>query len=897
MRFAFRLSTPLTVMVLLLWAAAISSGFAQNAVISLRGGEHDQFSRIVFDFEEAPDYRAETGDGRLVLRFSDSFAFDPGGVDPAILRSLEGLEVATDGRSVTFRLAPDVKPEILVVEGRKLVVDLIRNAVDEPAPSLSPPDRVVPSPDPSTADETGAGDGDAQPGQNRPKPEDLDPRDRAALKGLADWAEKEKKQVAQARERHALRAGEEIVARLAQGQNEASLSKAETRTEDRPEDKRASSPHTDDQAKNPTPAQEVHEPALSEEEASFATAVAAIRPAAGRGLTVSTTRDDEGFALVFEPPEKMPAAVFRRAGVLWVVFERPMEVDQTAVSVSTGAPASEYLTDLARLKMPNATVLRYRLRGGFDVAVAERGQRWFVYLKSGTAVPRRALDPRVEIGEAGPRVFIPVDDPGPRIDLTDPDIGDTVSVVPLAGNAVGVMRDRRFPQFTLLKSGQGIVVVPLDERIEVRRYTNGVAIQAQGGLELSEGLLGRTLEQGKSRPRRLVDLAAWRGGGAQDYQDREDDLLIRLSLADPADRPDSRWDLARFYLGYGMGPEGMAELVLLAEEQPAILNAPEYHAAKGIAAFLLNRPKEAMRALNDPKLDAESEVWLWRTRVYERLGWHKVAVQAYLQGREALVEQDPDFAVAVRLAATRAMIEAGKFDKAKAEIQDLEVLALDGKPAIETAWLEGRLAEATGDLAGARARYRDVAESQDRRLSVMARLALVEQGLASGDTSVGEAIEELERLHYSWRGDELELKVLDRLGDLYARAGRYRAALESWQNAVAAFRDSPQARRITAKMAALFRRLFLEGEADRLPAVKALGLFYDFRELTPLGADGDRMIRHLVDRLVELELYDRAAELLEHQVRFRLDGAAQSSVAVPLAKIHLLAGQPEKAID
>ncbi len=897
---------------LLLWLAASLPVFARAAEVRLRAGEHDEFSRVVFDFAAAPDYRSEATDGRLVLHFATPFTFDTDGIDVTALRSLDGIETSPDGRSVIFDHPADAKPRILVVEGRRLVVDFVRDTGSSPtadaAASSDPQTAAPPAPAARAARTAADGDGkkaSAAPAHAAGKPdgngahrstEELDPLDRAALAGLAAWAKEERGRIVRDRERRALKVGEEIIAKLAE---KVAAEKRES-TDSEPPRKTAPARTTD----RPTTdavvpdGQPARMPSAEDgNEAALAAAIDSIRPTAGGGLLVTTTEDEEGFALVFAPPSRMTAAVFRRAGVLWVVFERAMAVDQSAVDISPGTPVATRVTAMETIDLPNATVLRYRLRGGYDVAVAERGRRWFVYLKDGATVPRRVLSPRVEIGEAGARVFVPIDDPGPRIDVTDPDVGDTISIVPIPGNAVGMIRDRRFPQFTLLKSAQGVVVVPLDERVEVRRYTNGVAIQADGGLELSEGLLGRTLESGAARPRRLVDLAAWRGGGPRDFRRREERLLVRLSLADPAQRPAVRWDLARFYLGYGMGPEGMAELALLAADQPAIADAPEYHAAKGIAAFLLNRPDEAMKALNDPRLDAESEVWLWRTRVYERLGWHAVAVQAYLQGREALVEQDPDFAVAVRLAAARAMIETSAFEKAKAELDDLEVLALDGKAAIETAWLRGRLAEATGDLASAREIYRDVAASLDRRLSVMARLALVELDLSSGDVSVGEAIEELERLHYAWRGDMLELRVLDRLGDLYVRAGRYRAALESWENAVAAFRDSPQARRIAAKMADVFRRLFLEGEADRLPAIKALGLFYDFRELTPLGADGDRMIRHLVDRMVELELYDRAAELLEHQVRFRLEGAAQSSVAVPLAKIYLLAGKPEKAID
>ena len=65
-----------------------------------------------------------------------------------------------------------------------------------------------------------------------------------------------------------------------------------------------------------------------------------------------------------------------------------------------------------------------------------------------------------------------------------------------------------------------------------------------------------------------------------------------------------------------------------------------------------------------------------------------------------------------------------------------------------------------------------------------------------------------------------------------------------------------------------------------MPPIDALSLFYDFRDLTPVGRRGDEMIRKLADRLVSVDLLDQAAEVLQHQVDNRLQGAARAQVAV-----------------
>jgi hypothetical protein len=95
---------------------------------------------------------------------------------------------------------------------------------------------------------------------------------------------------------------------------------------------------------------------------------------------------------------------------------------------------------------------------------------------------------------------------------------------------------------------------------------------------------------------------------------------------------------------------------------------------------------------------------------------------------------------------------------------------------------------------------------------------------------------------------------------------------------------------------ALFSDIFLTAKGDDMPPIDALGLFYEFRELTPIGRRGDEMIRRLADRLVAVDLLDQAAELLQYQVDKRLEGAARAQVAAKLAMVYLTNRKPERAI-
>jgi hypothetical protein len=160
-----------------------------------------------------------------------------------------------------------------------------------------------------------------------------------------------------------------------------------------------------------------------------------------------------------------------------------------------------------------------------------------------------------------------------------------------------------------------------------------------------------------------------------------------------------------------------------------------------------------------------------------------------------------------------------------------------------------------------------------------------------------DAIEELEKLRYSWRGDDLELGLLHRLGRLYIAQKDYRKGLEVMRQAVTYYPQSQLAPETARDMNEEFARLFLDGGADDLEPVTALGLFNDFRELTPMGPQGDEVIRRLADSLVGVDLLDQAAQLLEHQVNYRLNGEEKARVASRLAVIRLLDRNPSKALS
>jgi predicted negative regulator of RcsB-dependent stress response len=210
--------------------------------------------------------------------------------------------------------------------------------------------------------------------------------------------------------------------------------------------------------------------------------------------------------------------------------------------------------------------------------------------------------------------------------------------------------------------------------------------------------------------------------------------------------------------------------------------------------------------------------------------------------------------------------------------------------------VQARLFELDQNPDRALAIYKAVARAPLDGVATPARLGVIKLEMAKGALKADAAAAQLEALKWRWRGDATELAVIRTLGELYLSQGRYREALTTLKTAGPKIVTLPGGDRLQADLDNAFRALFLEGAADGLQPVQALALFFDFRELTPVGADGDEMVRRLARRLIDVDLLDQAAELLKYQAENRLDGVAKAQVSTNLAAVYLMNRQPEEAL-
>jgi hypothetical protein len=138
--------------------------------------------------------------------------------------------------------------------------------------------------------------------------------------------------------------------------------------------------------------------------------------------------------------------------------------------------------------------------------------------------------------------------------------------------------------------------------------------------------------------------------------------------------------------------------------------------------------------------------------------------------------------------------------------------------------------------------------------------------------------------------------LLRRLGELKLLDGDYRGGLDALRQASVNFPDQPDHSAAAQSLTNAFADIFVGQSAENVPPLRALALYDEYKDLAPAGAKGDAIIQKLADRLVSFDLLDRAATLLEDQVKFRLAGRDKARVATRLALVRLLDRKPDAAL-
>ncbi|WP_426441825.1 tetratricopeptide repeat protein [Bradyrhizobium genosp. P] len=614
-----------------------------------------------------------------------------------------------------------------------------------------------------------------------------------------------------------------------------------------------------------------------------------------KAASVEAQRDSDGLRVTFSFPAATPAALFRRADAVWMVFDTLDAIDLDAIREKAGA----IIADVTRIPLEKGQAIRFRLNRpqmpSLESDDRSRGVSWTLTFAERVQNPPLPLTVVRNISDpALANVSVPLANPGLFHRLVDPDAGDTLWVVTAPPPTRGIIKRQDFVELSLLESIHGLVVRPNADDVKAEVGADKVTLGRPGGLTLSSADVAAERATAAVKP--LFDVDEWRKNQSENFLNRLDSLITAESVANAGQIPQARLDLANLYMARGMYPEAHAVTNLILSESKRGSEEPAVVMTHAVASILVGHPEQGLKDLANPVIGNGYDSQLWKALAFAREGKWADAREKFKNAEFSVATLPADLQRIITMDAMKASLEVKDYAGAARRKSDLDVIGVPDelKPAV--AVLKGRLAEALGQEKDALDAYRFAANSADRQAAAEGKLLETLLRQKRGEINQAEMLKELELLSMMWRGDTIELKTLFVLSKIYAETKRYADAFAVTRAATLLRPNSPESRQAQDAASALFTELFLGPKGDEMPPIDALGTFYEYRELTPIGRRGDEMIRRLADRLVGVDLLDQAADLLQYQVDKRLEGAARAQVAARLAMVYLMNRKPDRAI-
>ncbi len=653
----------------------------------------------------------------------------------------------------------------------------------------------------------------------------------------------------------------------------------------------------------------------------------------------TVTEEDDDIDGVLEVVEDEPAPE------LTVAASRPPLADETIVTVSSTVPFGLavfqrfgrlfVITDQEDMAIPpQVSGNGSELGWSFTEVPIEDGKAWMMPVPDGTFVRPEGkgllwrliisdTDPDLDTGDIRRRLSDPAN---LKIDIlmplsssllrfVDPDYGDALAIVTVKNASARMLIEYDFVDFDIYPAEVGAVIKPETDGTRIESASQFVTItnnQAMTVASTSQNpvveayLEGAVKELGDRRKTvttldRIFFFTDW-GGGIEphEYVEKRQELDNFLTLSPPEDKLSVLLDLVKLTLSQGMGQETLGYLKLADEMNDQIADTSEYQALKGAAHFLAHQHDLAARHFGSETLNNISEARLWYAASLAALGDYEQAMEVYDDNATLTSVYPPSMVLAVNAPLALAALNEDMGQKALdfTELMDNQDVLSTPEARATVAYLKGRAQSVTGRPDEAISNlYKASRGDKLGPFGIRSEMLLIQDELAREVIEMEEAIRRMERLRFAWRGDRLETEIQEALGDLYIQNGEPRKGLAILKRAATNTVSPIERRAIVRMMADAFKSIFIGEQFEQTDPLVAVAVYDEFKELTPVGAEGNQLIDRLADTLMSVNLMSRATRVLQDKVD-RLGGGQDAiNTALRIARIQLLDREPENALD
>jgi hypothetical protein len=571
----------------------------------------------------------------------------------------------------------------------------------------------------------------------------------------------------------------------------------------------------------------------------------------------------EGTAFIVPFSASTGAAMFQSRGATFVVFDERRPVDMVALHLDpVFGEASVQL-------LPGGTLLKLPVPSGVSIALSQTPQGWRI--AGLTAVPKS--QPIVATLTDGGLTFA-AEQSSDVLTMADPDTGATLLIGTQRHSGQGVATSHYTTEFVLRQTGLGIVVEPLSDTMDLKVVPTGFSLTGgTGGLAASPQTdATQALTEAAHLTRRF------------DFSNMPPETLMQMAskqmtdeaLAPPQAKGPKRRAVAQSMIALGFAAEAQGLLGVAAEQDPKQAASPDVKGLSAIAALLAGRLPDA-DGIDDPRLTGTDDIALWRAvrQAMQDEGSPSAAAVFASTAPLALLYPKPirDRILPLMI---ETMIQGGQLASAAS-------LLAERKSDSDLDYARALQRQAEGDTDQAIGLLDALANGHDRFDRARAAAQAVELRLSTHKLEPGQAADALDKLAYVWRGDQREVALRERSAELHAQAGSWRAALTMFRQTEQDFPE--QAAALHERLKDGFAKMIAGPGMDEMAPIDVVSAIDENADLMPTDSGDPGLEERLADRLLTLDLPDRARPVLRKLMKSATSAAGKARFGATLAAL------------
>ncbi len=573
----------------------------------------------------------------------------------------------------------------------------------------------------------------------------------------------------------------------------------------------------------------------------------------------------EGSAFIVPFATTTGAAVFECRGATFVVFDERRPIDMAALHLDpVFGQASVQL-------LPGGTLLRLPVPSGVSIALSQTPQGWRI--AGLAAVPK--LQPIVATLVDGSLTF-GAEQSSDVITMADPDTGATLLVGTQRRPGQGVAINRSTTEFVLRTTGLGVVVEPLSDAIGLKVVEAGFSLSGgTGGLAASPRTEASDALTEAAHLTRRLDFSTMPAESLVQLMSRQ---MMDAALAPPQAKGPKRRTVAQTMMALGLASEAEGLLRVAAEQDPRQAASADVKGLTAIAALLAGRVADA-DGIADPGLTGTDDIVLWRAvRLAMQDEGSPAAAAVFASTAPLALLYPKPIRDRILPLMIETMIQGG-------EAVQAALLLAERKSDPGLDYARALLRQSEGDTDKALESLDALAAGHDRFDRARASARAVELRLAKGKIDPAQAADALDKLIYVWRGDQREVALRERIADLRAQSGAWRVALSGIRQTETDFPE--QAAVLHERVKDTFARMVAAHDLGLMTPIDVVATIDENADLMPADGGDPALEEQLSDRLLALDLPDRARPVLQKLMKTTASAAGKARFGTNLAALEL----------